>query len=44
MSDGKQDEELDVQSGKASAVIRALNPPFSRLKTGAVEKGKTLNV
>ena len=42
-SDGRQDEELDVRSGKASAV-KPVFTPFSRLKTGATEKGKILSV
>ena len=41
-SDGRQDEELDVRSDKASAVMSFA--PFSHLKTKAIEKGKTLSV
>ena len=40
-SDGRQDEEFDVRSGKASALMRALHHS-GRLKTGAIEKSKPL--
>ena len=41
-SDGRQDKELDVfDQATLSDVSFA---PFSRLKTGAIEKGKTLSV
>ena len=46
-SDERQDKEMDVRSGKASAVIAPFSncfAPFSHLKTGAIEKGKTLGV
>ena len=43
-SDGRRDEELDVRSGKASAVCKASFAPISHLKMGAIEKGKTLGV
>ena len=36
--DERQDEELNVRSDKVSAVMRALHPPFSRLKTGFRQK------
>ena len=41
-SDERQDEELDVRSSKASAVKRVCS--IQSLKTGAIEKGKTLGV
>ena len=42
MSDGSQDEELDTQISKASAVMRAL--PFSVvIKQELSKKGKTIN-
>ena len=40
-SDERQDQELHVRSGKA---CNASFAPFSRLKTGAIKKGKTLGV
>ena len=41
-SDGRQDEKLDVRSGKACAVMQVCT--FSCLKTGATGKCKTLGV
>ena len=42
MSDGRQDEELDTQISKASAVMQAL--PFSVvMKQELSKKGKTIN-
>ena len=41
-SDGRQDEELDTQIGKASAVMRALHYSVV-IKTRIVENGKALN-
>ena len=41
-SDGRQDEELDVQSDKPCVVMRSA--PFSYLKLGAIEKDKILDV
>ena len=38
-----RDEELEASSGK-SKCCNAGFAPFSRLKTGAIEKGKTLGV
>ena len=42
MNDGRQDEELDTQTSKASAVMQAL--PFSVvMKQELSKKGKTIN-
>ena len=43
-NDGRQNEKQDVQSGKANAVRNGRLAPFCRLKTRAIEKGKTLGV
>ena len=42
-SNGRQDEELDVRSIRQSKCCNAIFALFSRIKTIAIDKGKTLS-